>query len=331
MAGAELHIGLPNVPEGPDMDLDSPLRRGPGMRSDSPSKKAKGAPPEARPAAGGGGDMPTMDGLRFLLQEQSKSLLQAQQSQLSQALAAFEDRQSARLEKIETRVDDATGQVEAIQKQVKDLTDRLAKVESQPGGSASGPDRRHTLVFGGWHEGTRKSVLLYQLQQAISGLNLAKDLDQEPFCTGAHRSVSLCTFRRRTGEDEGLLRDRMLHVLQTVNASKVTLDEAARPLWCSFSKSPAERGKASLAAAVRKVVLRFAPTRVSDLDVEYTTGNSWIKADQLSGMSDQFPPVRGARQVSTRGGEGWIDEKTLAKWVDTELAEVRGVLDEHRF
>ena len=324
-----LRIGLPNVPEGPDVDLDSPRKASREGRAESPPKRAKGHPAAA--GVGSGGDMPTMEGLRQLLEEQSRVLLQAQQTQLSTTLEAWEMRQTERLDKIEGRVDSTTGQVEGIQRQVKDLADRLSKVESQPSASGVGPDRKHTLVFGGWQEGTRKSTLLYQLQQAIAGLGLSRDLDQEPFCTGARRSVSLCAFRKRPDEDEGLLRDRMLHVLQTVNASKVQLDGGARPLWCAFSKSPAERGRASLATVVRKAVLRFAPARVSDLDVEYTTGRSWIKEDQLTGMSDQTVVIRGARTVTTRGGEGWIDERTLAKWVETDVADIRGLIDEHRF
>ncbi|CAE7386117.1 unnamed protein product, partial [Symbiodinium sp. KB8] len=300
MAVPDVRIGLPNVPEGPDLDLDSP-----------------------RSGQAGGSDLLTVEGLRMLLEEQSKGLLQAQQNQLSATLAAWEGRQAERLEKIESRVDGATDQVEGLQKQVQEIADRLSRVEAQPPSSGHGPDRKHTLVFGGWQEGTRRATLLYQLQQAISQLGLAKDFDQEPFCTGARRSVSLCVFRRRQGEDEGHLRDRMLHILQVINASKVTLEGAARPLWCAFSKSPEERGKASLATVVRKAVLRFAPTRISDVDVEYTTGRSWIKEDQLTGMNDQGMVPRGVRQVSTRGGDGWIDEKTLAKWVDTEVAEAR--------
>ena len=328
MAVPDVRIGLPNVPEGHDLDLDSPRQDQGGNRAESPPKRSRGHPSGGH---AGGSDLLTVDGLRMLLEEQSKGLLQAQQNQLSATLAAWEGKQAERLERIESRMDGATDQVEGLQRQVKEIADRLSKVEAQPSGGGHGPDRRHTLVFGGWQEGTRRTTLLYQLQQAISQLGLTKDFDQEPFCTGARRSVSLCVFRRRQGEDEGHLRDRMLHILQVINASKVSLEGAARPLWCAFSKSPEERGKASLATVVRKAVLRFAPSRISDVDVEYATGRSWIKEDQLTGMNDHTSVPRGVRQVSTRGGDGWIDEKTLAKWVDTDVAEVRGLIDEHRF
>ena len=329
LMASELHIGLPNVPEGPDMDLDSPSARRQDRRTESPSKKHR--QDDGAKGSGSIGGALTMDSLRQLLQEQSQSLLQAQQAQITSTLEAFEQRHAVRMGNLEKRVDASSNAVEGVQQQVKELSERLAKVEARPEAGPVGPDRRHTLVFGGWSEGTRKTVLLHQLQQALSGLDLAKELDQEPFCTGARRSVALCNFRRRQGEDEGMLRDRMLRVLQTINTSKVNMDGATRPLWSSFSKTPAERGRASLAAVVRKTVQRFAPQRAGDLDVEYTTGRTWIRDDQLTGMHEQPPEVKEARKVQTRGGEGWIDERTLARWVDADVADVRGLIDEHRF
>ena len=110
-----------------------------------------------------------------------------------------------------------------------------------------------------------------------------------------------------------------------------TSKEPCRPLWCSFSKSPEERGRAALAAVVRKAVLRVAPQRAGDLDIEYPTGRSWIRDDQLSGMGPPPPEARQARVVSTKGGEGWIDEKTLAKWLDMSLTDLQSLISEHKF
>ena len=88
-------------------------------------------------------------------------------------------------------------------------------------------------------------------------------------------------------------------------------------------KTPEERGRTSLAAAVRKVVLRFAPRRTLDLDVEYTTGRTWIKEDQLSGMQDKPNKVRNSKVVSKPEMDGLTIERTLSRWVDTSLAEVQ--------
>ena len=123
----------------------------------------------------------------------------------------------------------------------------------------------------------------------------------------------------------------MIGIMQVINASQVNLQGAARPLWCSFSKSPEERGRAALAAAVRKAVLRVAPHRAADLDVEYPSGRSWIRDDQLSGMGLPPQEIRHHRSVTTKGGEGWIDERTLSKWLDIPLDELQAMLSEHRF
>ena len=75
-----------------------------------------------------------------------------------------------------------------------------------------GPDRRSTLVFGGWSTDTRRQVLLHQLDKALQGLHLKSSLDSDPFTTGARRSVALCQFRTRAQESPGDARQRMLHV-----------------------------------------------------------------------------------------------------------------------
>ena len=174
-------------------------------------------------------------------------------------------------------------------------------------------------------------MLLKQLAQAVAALDLQWYLDTEPFCTGARRSVALCQFRRREGEGDEQPRGRMLHIIQVIGASKVELAGGARPLWASFSKTPAERGRASLASAVRKVILRCKEQRLGDLDIEYTTGRTWIRDDQITGMGEPPEGLRQTRRVATRGGEGWIDEKTLSRWVECDLNQVKDIVSEHRF
>ncbi|CAE7371853.1 unnamed protein product [Symbiodinium necroappetens] len=258
-----------------------------------------------RQKGGGESGVVTMDALRSLLAEQSVSLLQAQQLQMTTALTAFEERQVGRLEKLEQKVGGQSDAVSDLQTQVQDLAERLAKVENRPQSAVgSGPDRRSTLVFGGWGMDTRRSTLLHQLDQALLGLQIKGDFDSDPFTTGARRSVALCQFKRRHQESDQDMKQRMLRIMQVINASQVNIQGATRPLWCSFSKSPEERGRAALAAAVRKAVLKVAPHRATDLDVEYPSGKSWIRDDQLSGMGQPPSEIRQARVVATKGGEG---------------------------
>ena len=249
-----------------------------------------------------------MDSLRQLLAEQSASLLRAQQVQIGASLQAFEDRQSARIEGIEATVKQQGSTVSSLETQVRELAARVSQVEGRPVTATVGPDRRHTLVFGGWSQDTRKAVLLKQLSQAIATLGLQGCFDSDPFCTGARRSVALCQFRQRADEGTDQPRARMLHVIQIINASKVELAGGARPLWASFSKTPAERGRASLAAVVRKIILRLREPRLGDLEIEYNTGRTWIRDDQITGMGPPPDGLRSVKQVTTRallnGAEG---------------------------
>ena len=305
-----------------DMDLLEP------KRAAGADPGGRGSPKKPRATDEG----VTMDALRSLLAEQSHSLLQAQQVQITAALASFEERQSSRLDKVEATIQDQGSTMSEVQRELQSLQDRLAKVE-QGGVSASGsgPDRKWTLVFGGWLPDTRKAILLHQLDGALQGVKVKHLLDTDPFTTGARRSVALCQFRRRASETDSEVRQRMLGVLQVVNASKVQLEGSQKPLWAAFSKTPAERGRAALASVVKKAVMRHAPHRSGDLDLEYTSGRSWIRDDQISGTGQPPEEVHHPRTIQTKGGEGWLDERTLARWLEVEPTELTRLVDDHRF
>ena len=196
--------------------------------------------------------------------------------------------------------------VSSLETQVRELAARVSQVEGRPVTATVGPDRRHTLVLQGC-------------------------FDSDPFCTGARRSVALCQFRQRADEGTDQPRARMLHVIQIINASKVELAGGARPLWASFSKAPAERGRASLAAVVRKIILRLREPRLGDLEIEYNTGRTWIRDDQITGMGPPPDGLRSVKQVTTRAGDGWIDEKTLSRWVECDVGRVQEIVSEHNF
>ena len=69
----------------------------------------------------------------------------------------------------------------------------------------------------------------------------------------------------------------------------------------------------------------------ADLDVEYSTGNSWIKDDQLTCMGKPPPECHRARVLETKAGEAWLDESTLAKWLEVDRAVVSAIVTEHKF
>ena len=320
MSEPSFRVGLPGaLGDEDDEDLHE---------KDSPSKKARATHKQ------GSGEV-TMDSLRQLLWEQAQMLLDAQKSstaQVQHALQDLEKRQSQRLDAVEAKLQHHDTKTVGIEERLLDLQDRLSKVEQGQGSAAGrGPDRRATLVFGGWKNQTRKNVLLHQLNSAITGLNLKDEFDSEPFTTGLRRSIALCNFKKREGEGEDGCRTRMLGILQAINTAKVSMDGADKPLWCSFSRSPEERGRAALAALVKKSVMRLCPGRGGDLEVEFSSGMTWIREDQLSGMGTAPREVRNPMEVLTKAGKGWIDEHTLAKWCEVDVAAIREIASEHRF
>ena len=136
-----------------------------------------------------------MESIRSLFQEQSNSLFQAQQLQLSTVFKDFEERQAATISRIEDKVQGQSDKTDRLEEQIREIQDRLSRVEARPSGPQPGPDCKNTLVFGGWANGTRRAVLLQQLEQGLRSLNLWDLLDNHLFCTGARRSVALCLVR----------------------------------------------------------------------------------------------------------------------------------------
>ncbi|CAE7029602.1 Pol [Symbiodinium sp. CCMP2592] len=272
----------------------------------------------------------TMDGLKLLFQEQSQVLLAAQREQMQQTMAEYEKNQAIRMESIESRVEKQQAQHDDLASQFREMGERLQALEARGSPHAVGPDRKLTLVFGGWPMQTRRETLLTQLHQALEALDLASSLDQRPFTTGPRRSVALCNFMIRQGEDAGGARQRMLKVLQAVNGARVEVEGCAKPLWCSFSRSPAERGRAAVAAIVKKVLMTHAPGRACDLDVEFASGIAWIRDDQLSGMGAPPPECSKARVLETKAGPAWLDESTLAKWLGIDKSVVESMVSSHR-
>ena len=103
---------------------------------------------------------------------------------------------------------------EDMQLQMREMADRPAKVKARPmTGGPAGPDRRHTLVCGGWSLNTKRAVRLQQLKQALDGKGLQNSFNAGPFC-----AVLLCNFSRSRPEDESDHRASVMHIMQVINA-----------------------------------------------------------------------------------------------------------------
>ena len=102
------------------------------------------------------------------------------------------------------------------------------------------PDRRFTLVFGGWARDTRKQVILQQLGAALDQLGF-RELLNPPFCTGPRRSTALAVFSARGGESEYATRRRMHSIIMGLAGNEVTIPVSGRKMLATYSKSKTAR------------------------------------------------------------------------------------------
>ena len=317
-----IRLGLPNevpVPTGPFDEND--------FLDKSPTKRPRGGTGVKMPA---GGTPVTLEAIQGLLAQQSATLLEAQRVTISE----LESRQNTRFQGIEKSIVEQKHVSADLKTYIQDLEDRVAKVEQSTKNGVVTVQRAEakklTLVFGGWGQQTRRHIILHRLKMAVEALKLQQLFDTPPFTTGPRRSVALCNFQQRPTEEIHHTRSRMLEVITSINAANAQLDGGDKPLWCSFSRTPQERGKAALPGFVKRVVLTHSPQKRDDLDLEYYSGKSWMDESQLSGLGDA-PISPGVAKVDTRAGPGWIDVAGLAAKTGVQQEELQKMVNEQKF
>ena len=165
----------------------------------------------------------------MLLAQQSASLLEAQTVNLRDALAEHEGRQNKKFEHLDGKIDQASAQTAKLEGELREAIERIQALEGR--GSVPGGDHRRTsLVFGGWNENTRRSIILHQLEQSLAHLKVKHLFDSDPFTTGPRRAVALCHFTARPSETPPELRRRMLEIVQEVNGASLDLQGGKRSL-----------------------------------------------------------------------------------------------------
>ena len=317
-----LQLGLPNQVPVPD----DPFEDGGIGRSKSPKRTSGfGAGVKMPPSEG-----VTLEGIQQLLAQQSATIMEAQRATIDQ----LEARQNEKLRHLEKRIVDQSQVSKDLGTAIKDLEDRMARFEHsgrQTVGSGGHQDsKKLTLVFGGWGKQTRRNIILHQLREAVERLDLGAQFDSPPFTTGPRRSVALCNFQPRDRESASDTRARMMSIISAVNGAQAQLVGGEKPLWCSFSRTPEERGRASVPGFVKKVIMTYKPGAKDDLDLEYSSGMSWMDEAQLSGVG-MAPAGDGVVKVETRAGPGWVDIKQLASKAGVTKDVVDQMVRDHRF
>ena len=228
------------------------------------------------------------------------------------ALAEMEARTMTKVVEVQERVGgleakraDFESKLEVLEKGLQDLTN-LVKSGAGNGARGDGGDteerRKHTLVVGGWPKDSRRKVILKDPSEALQALRLTDRIDQEPFTTGARRSVALMPMPRRPGESESDHRNRMFGIVQTFVGSEV-LTKEGKKLWCTFSKTPEQRLISSHAGLIKRVIAGFREIDEDLLDFEYKTGTVWSEGGMIGSSCLPCPPGTDIRPAgaSVRG------------------------------
>ena len=236
----------------------------------------------------------------MLLAQQSASLLEAQTVNIREALKEHEAHQDAKFQKLDSKIravgvqDGRTGSEAATGGRPQALEEKGA-----------GEQRR--LVFGGWADNTRRTVILHQLGESLSHLSIKHLFDSEPFTTGPRRAVALCHFSARPGE-------RSWHC-KVGNAacgppSAVHLRNGDEQAWPGASR----RWSHIIGLVIwGTLILTTGPVRPG-----------WERRNSPATRRHGLSVEHFRYHDRDRGGRGWIDEVGLAKASQGVQADGRG-------
>ena len=303
------------------------MRLEPKWQGDRAAKKTQGGPISL-----------DVSRLRELLHEQSEDLLQRQKSMFDEAMSEMEARTEKRVGAVEATVATLTGQNEVLEGKVASLEKALQEltilVQKQGTVERVSPDesdrRRGTLIFGGWPKDSRRADILKEVADAIRGLGLTNEHDEQPFTTGPRRSVALLPMPCRSGESEQLRRARMYKFVQGF-ATATILSKFGGKLWCNFSKTQEERKVARHASWVKRAGAAFSEEKARDLlDVDYRTGTVWRPQKMIASAKTPLPADQESRHVwkiSDDGMEMWVDMEEAGKLFECKPSRFKDALE----
>lgn len=221
-------------------------REGPARAEDVSIRSSSDEGARSPKRAAAQSDAPvTLQELRNSLAEQTKQLVEIQADSVNKAVQRLEKSFDERFELVDTKASRMEERVEALEKQIEEMLRQGAMTPKFQGLAGDDSARRaRTLVYGGWPRETRKKVILEDLQGFVKTLGVQDLLDHEPFTTGARRSMALSGFQQRAGESFQDMRSRMHKIVLAFSGGGIQNKQGGR-IWCSYSKSRAEREKGS--------------------------------------------------------------------------------------
>ncbi|CAE7801742.1 pol [Symbiodinium sp. CCMP2592] len=248
--------------------------------------------------------------MEALLQAQCRQIVASNEAQVQQLFATLENKYDKKLADAEVRFDNVEERVGGVEARLQKIEDLLRQGKG-PGIDVSHDDearRKLTLVFGGWQPDTPRRTIVAEVTEALEKLDLQDLTDSAPFTTGPRRSVALMGFKLRTGEGLGDTRRRMLKVI-TGLADSQPLTSHGKKMWCSYSRTKAERDVSGHASWVKRAINLLEQGLSSSLDIEFSTGTVWC-GDSMVASATKAPPV-----VVQESDVMWDDRLVTNPWI----------------
>ena len=182
------------------------------------------------------------------------------------------------------------------------------------------------------NQDTQRRVIVSEVEEALDRLDLRRHLDNSPFTTGPRRSVALLYFGQRAGEQESDRKGRMHDVLQALLQAKPVTSHGKK-MWVALSRSKQERDVSSHCSWRKRTLASFGQSHVDGLDVEYSSGTSWM-GDHMVASSTRAPPVTGQDGDLVRDDRKvcrpWVHVALIAKITGISTVDLRSALDEYK-
>ena len=172
--------------------------------------------------------------LTRLLESQTQELRQSTCEEVRKAVGAMEEATAKRIDFIKGELRDLRkhlsqqeGKLEEVQQNQQSLLERVAKLKAK--GSSVGsttarePDRRNSLVMGGWEFDTKKEDLLANVDKTLVKLDIKIRADEEPICPGVRRGFVIMNIVERQGESQDVTQERLGSIIRTINSNLFVL------------------------------------------------------------------------------------------------------------
>ncbi|CAE7492098.1 unnamed protein product, partial [Symbiodinium sp. KB8] len=304
-----------------DPDLDSPRLGGEEreMLVDETSGRRSGhkrstesevpSPTRARGDRSDGGI--TLEAIRSLLQEQTKSLMDSHQQDLMDLkTATFKE-----LTGIKKDVRKHGDFIEQLRDNQEKIEDRLKCLEQRGPGSAatttSEATRPNLMILGGWPQDTQKDILLAELDTSLQQLGLQGSFE-DVFCTGPRRGFAMAFVAMQPSETGMQLKRRMITLAQQIQNAGIRAPsmDATRTLKATLGKSKQERLLSNHTGKTKRLILTISPTSLGAIETEYSAGNVWFHS-KLVASASRLGPHDGC--LPGKPDRSWLDVVMLFK------------------